>query len=89
MAKNRFMEELEIQNQNRTVVTLGDWIITLLIMMIPIVNFIMLFVWAFSSSTPQSKANWAKASLIFMLIGLILVILFWGALGAVFLSAAL
>lgn len=83
------MEELEMQNQNRTVVTLGDWIITLLVMMIPIVNFIMLFVWAFSSSTPQSKANWAKASLIFMLIGLLLVILFWGAIAALILGASM
>ena len=83
------MEELEMQNQNRTVVTLGDWIITLLVMMIPIVNFIMLFVWAFSSSTPQSKANWAKASLIFMLIGLLLVILFWGAIASLILGASM
>ncbi|NMA74202.1 MAG: hypothetical protein GX963_08620 [Bacteroidales bacterium] len=83
------MQEQEIQNQNRSIVTLGDWIITLLIMIIPFVNFIMLFVWAFSSSTPQSKANWAKASLIFMLIGFLLLLLFWGTLGAIFLNAAL
>ena len=51
---------------------------------IPIVNFILLLVWAFSASTPVSKANWAKASLIFILIGLILCILFWGAIGSMF-----
>ena len=50
------------------------------------VNFIMLLVWAFSAGTPVSKANWAKATLIFMLIGFVLVILFWGAIGGLLLS---
>lgn len=53
---------------------------------IPFVNFIMLLVWAFSAGTPVSKANWAKATLIFMLIGFVLVILFWGAIGGLLLS---
>ncbi len=70
--------------RNQSVVTIGDWIITMILMCIPIVNFILLLVWAFSASTPVSKANWAKASLIFILIGLILCILFWGAIGSMF-----
>ncbi len=41
-----------------------DWIITLLIMMIPIVNIVMLFVWAFSGKEKKSKSNYFKASLI-------------------------
>ena len=49
-------------------VTVGNWLLTYLLMCIPFVNIIMLFVWAFSSNTPVSKANWAKASLIWMLI---------------------
>ena len=65
----------QIIKQNQSVVTIGDWIIT---MCIPIVNFIMLLVWAFSRSTPASKANWAKASLIFMIIGFVLLLIFWG-----------
>lgn len=52
--------------------TLGDWIITLLILMIPCVNIIMLFVWAFGSSAPKSKANYAKAELIMIGIGIVL-----------------
>ena len=70
--------------RNQSVVTIGDWIITMILMCIPIVNFILLLVWAFSASTPVSKANWAKASLIFILIGLILCIRFWGAIGTLF-----
>ena len=59
---------------------------SVILMCIPFVNFIMLLVWAFSAGTPVSKANWAKATLIFMLIGFVLVILFWGAIGGLLLS---
>lgn len=51
-------------------VTVGDWMLTYLLMCIPLVNFILLLVWAFGGGTPVSKANWAKASLLWMIIGL-------------------
>lgn len=73
---------------NKSVVSMGEWLITMLIMIIPVVNFIMLFVWAFGSNTPESKANWAKAQLVWMVIGIILVVIFWGAIAAIFVSAA-
>lgn len=79
---------MENQTGNKSVVTIGDWVITMIIMMIPLVNLIMLFVWAFGSGTSESKANWAKASLIFMLIGIILSILFGGAIIAAIASMA-
>ncbi len=53
----------EVQNKP---VTVGDWIITIIISAIPIVNIVMLLVWAFSSGTNPSKANWAKAYLVFI-----------------------
>lgn len=71
---------MENQTGNKSVVTIGDWVITMIIMMIPLVNLIMLFVWAFGSGTSESKANWAKASLIFMLVGIAISILFGGAI---------
>lgn len=51
-------------------VTVGNWLLTYLLMCIPVVNLVLLLVWAFGSETPVSKANWAKASLIWMLIGI-------------------
>ncbi len=72
-----------MENQNSQIVTLGDWIVTYLIMSIPLVGFIMLFVWAFGSNTPASKANWAKAALILMLISIIIYIVIFVAFGAV------
>ncbi|NCC71966.1 MAG: hypothetical protein EOM06_01095 [Sphingobacteriia bacterium] len=76
------MEEIT----NRPAVTTGDWVLTMLITAIPIVGIIMLFVWAFSSGTNPSKANWAKAALIWMVIGIVIVILFSWIFGTAFLS---
>ncbi len=49
--------------ENRPV-SVGDWMLTYLLMCIPLVNIIMLLVWAFGGGAPESKSNWAKASLI-------------------------
>jgi len=66
--------------------SVGDWMITLLIMSIPIVNFIVLIYWAVSSSTDTIKANFAKAALLWLLIILVLYIMFFGALIGAFLG---
>lgn len=63
-------------------VSVGDWLITYLLLSIPLVNIVMLFVWAFGSSTHPSKANWAKASLIWFAIVMVLYILVLGSLFA-------
>lgn len=59
-------------------VSVSDWMVTYILLCIPIVNIIMLFVWAFGSS-PESKANWAKATLLWMVIGGVLVAILLGA----------
>ncbi len=76
----------QITGKNQSVVSIGDWIITMILSMIPVVNFIMLLVWAFSSDTPVSKSNWAKATLIFMAIWIIIVILMWSTIAALFIG---
>ncbi len=49
--------------------SVGQWMITLLIMAIPIAGLVMMFVWAFGSGAPVSKRNFSRASLIFAAIG--------------------
>ena len=61
-----------------TPMSIGDWIITSLILAVPIVGFVMLFVWGFGSNTHPSKANWAKASLIMIGISFLFLVLFFG-----------
>ena len=72
----------------QTPVSVGEWMITMLLMAIPIVNLVLLFVWAFSGNINLSKANWAKATLIWMLIltifYAIVLIIFGSIIGGLF-----
>ena len=56
-------------------VTVGEWIAAGIIMLIPIVNLVMLFVWAFSGNVKKSKSNYFKAQLVLILIYIALAIL--------------
>jgi hypothetical protein len=73
-------------SSNYKPLTIGDWLITFLIQAIPLVGFVMLFVWAFGDGTHPSKKSWAQASLIFALIMLVLVIILFAALWSIFSS---
>jgi hypothetical protein len=63
------------QNPLTKPMSFGDWIKTLLLMIIPLVNIILLFVWAFSDNTNINKKNFARADLVLMLIGIVLYII--------------
>ena len=63
-------------------VTFGDWMLTMIVMMIPCVNLIMMFVWAFGSGTKKSKANYFKAMLVWTLIWFVLSMVMMIGLGA-------
>lgn len=69
-------------DQLAPVMSVGEWMITLIIMAIPLVGIIMYFVWAFGDGTNPSKKNFCKAGLIFMLISVVLSILFAATCGA-------
>ena len=59
------MEQKEVQSYNdANEMSVGDWIVTYLIMIIPIINIIMLFMWAFGDTAFITKKNWAKGNLI-------------------------
>ncbi|MCR5282965.1 MAG: hypothetical protein K6E18_06300 [Lachnospiraceae bacterium] len=53
-------------------VSMGEWLVSMLLMMIPCVNLVLVFVWAFSKTEKKSKSNFFKAQLIIM--GVILAI---------------
>lgn len=55
--------------------TIGDWIVTSIVLAIPLVNLIMAFVWGFGSNTNPNKANYCKAWLIVIAIFVALYIL--------------
>ena len=70
-------------NENEQM-SVGDWVITMIIASIPLIGIIMLFVWAFGSDINLSKKNWAKAILIFfgiiIVIYILIIVLFLGSL---------
>ena len=63
-------------------ISVGNWLITFIIMVIPLVNLIMLFVWGFGSSTHPSKKTWAQAALIFYAIVFVIYLIFGSILMA-------
>lgn len=68
---------LSAEGNNRAPVeSTTDWMITLLITSIPLIGFIMLIVWAFGSGSNQNKVNFAKATLLWMAIIIVLGVLF-------------
>lgn len=55
-----------LQRDNRYMpMSVKDWLITYLIMFIPMVNFIMLIVWSVSDKTNVNRQNWARAAWIY------------------------
>ncbi len=61
------MENEMIHTEKREL-TVKDWLITHLIVSIPMVGFIMMLVWAFDDATISVKKTWARAMLIWMAI---------------------
>ena len=62
--------------------SVGSWMLTLFLMAIPVVNLVWLLMLAFGSGHSASKRNWAKASLIWAVIGVVLGIVLSAVLGA-------
>ena len=62
--------------------SVGSWMLTMLLVGIPVFGFIYLLMLAFGSGHSASKRNWAKASLIWMVISVVLGILLSAVLGA-------
>ena len=66
-----------------TDMSIGDWVLTLILTAIPLVGFVCLIVWAVSSSPEKrSRKNWAIAQFILTLIGVVIAILVYAMYGA-------
>ncbi len=66
--------------------TVGDWLVTFIIQSIPLINLIMLFVWAFGGNTHPSKKTYAQAALIFVLIVFLFLLFFFSAIMSFFMA---
>jgi hypothetical protein len=77
---------LDLNENNAPAMSVGDWLITFLITAIPLVGFIMLFVWAFGNNDNPTRTTWAKANLIMLLIVIALYTIFAMVFGAAILA---
>lgn len=60
---------MSFNNQYDDTVSVGEWVGTMLLMLIPVVNIVLLFVWAFGGAKP-SKRNFFRAYLLLAVISL-------------------
>lgn len=67
--------------------TVGQWLITFLLLNIPCVNLIMLFVWALGNNGYPARKTFAQAALIFGAICLVLGIILYAIFGAAMFAA--
>lgn len=72
---------MEKDNEGTPVLSTADWLITILLLVIPFVNLIMLLVWSFRKSTNQNKSNFSKALLIWFLISVVLLLILFAISG--------
>ena len=70
------LRQLQKQYENRPM-SVADWVGSILLLLIPIANIVLLFVWAFGGNAPLSKRNWARAHLLILAVvfGLYIVII--------------
>jgi len=77
-AQNSYASQVQFEEPMSVV----DWLIIMLISIVPCVNIVMWFVWAFSSTEKKSKSNYFKAFLIWNLILMVLSFVIFAAIGA-------
>jgi hypothetical protein len=76
--------EQKLSTFDESPLSVGDFLIMFILLIIPIVNLIMMFVWAFSGNGNLNRRNFARAGLIVVLIEIILTAIFWGSISALF-----
>ncbi len=61
-------------------VSVGSWMISLIVCALPFIGFIMTLVWAFGKNTLPSKRNFFRAMLLFQVIAAVLGIIFYSSI---------
>lgn len=59
------------QTKDTSVVSTGEWVLTMILMCIPCVNLILCLVWGFGSNVNENKKNFCRAQLIMIAIGVV------------------
>ncbi len=76
-----------MNDEQQKVLSVGEWLVTMIIFAIPCVNIIMVFVWGFGSGGNENRKNYSRAMLVMMLIGIVLSVIFYSIMGAAILQS--
>lgn len=68
--------QINSRNELAEVITVKDWLLTLLLLALPLVNIIMLCIWSFSDNVNPNKKSFARAELIWIAIATVLSTIF-------------
>jgi len=66
--------------------SVGNWMLTILLASIPLFGLVYILILAFGSGRSASKKNWARATLVWGIIGFILVLVLYAVLGSAVLA---
>lgn len=83
---NQGTQTYSVSDPNKSVMSLGEWLITLIVMIIPCVNLIMMFVWGFGSGN-ENRKNFCRANLIMTAIQTVLAVICYVVFAASFIAA--
>lgn len=95
MLENEYPKAYEVQPERQLydhphapVISVGEWLISLILLSIPIVNIVVIIMWMMDANANPNRANFAKALIIIILIQVLLVALFFGMLAGMMGSLA-
>ena len=71
------------QTDDTSVMSVGQWVVTYLVMMIPCIGLIMTIVWAASSTGNLNRRNYCRAYLILIAVILVLTVILFAVMFAV------
>lgn len=69
-------QKRELMNTEREIISTGEWVLYIFLFAIPLVNIIILCIWAFGDQSNPTKTNYGRAMLIWIAIGIVLYIIF-------------
>lgn len=82
------METISNQNVDQPL-SVKEWALTIFISGLPLIGLILLLIWAFSDDTNIHKKNWAKGSLLLMILVMIIVFGFLFLFGGIALMSGI
>ena len=83
---SKWIDESEFDGKNdffdNSVMSVRQWLAVMSVMIIPVVNIVMIFCWAFAEKeiTNSNKVNWARASVILLTAFVVVIALVGGFL---------